>query len=421
MRVVTSHPAKQVIVYDVSAQLASRGHLAAHLASTYYVPDRFPYRLTPYLPTDAGRRLTDELAKRRFEALPGSLVVDWPWVELTTRALERLPVLDSLLAFRNPYRIVEFAHDVQAARWLKRNAGIDLVMPYHGAALKTLQAARTLGIPSVLNVIHPMNSSQIVAEEYRKLGSDQPVPPTPKRLWQEIELADYCLTPCEMTTRSLLDHGVPAMRIKEIPLGVDMNRAALPSEHKPSPNVRFLFIGKLSVHKGIHVLRQAWSRMNDPRLTLTIVGSPIRRFEADLMREWLSDHDPRVRVVPNVGADIRVAYRDADVFVFPSLVEGFGMVTMEAMGSGLPVIVTEGSKAVVRDRLDGFVIEPGNVDALVETMTKLAEDAPLRSALGRSAQQQARLYTWDRFGAELTDWFKSIVGLRRGTPARALA
>jgi glycosyltransferase involved in cell wall biosynthesis len=122
-----------------------------------------------------------------------------------------------------------------------------------------------------------------------------------------------------------------------------------------------------------------------------------------------------------VGPDIRVAYRDADVFVFPSLVEGFGMVTMEAMGSGLPVIVTEGSKAVVRDGTDGFVLEPGNVDALVESMTRLAEDASLRNTLGRHARQQAHLYTWDRFGTELTGWFESIVELYSRTESRASA
>jgi len=421
MRIVTSHPAKQVIVYDVCAQLAARGHLAAHLAATYYIPERFPYRLASRVPGARGDGLRRELEKRRGPGIPDGTIVDWPWVELASRALQRLPLFGSLLAYREPYRSVEIAHDIHAARWLKRHPGTDLVMPYHGAALRTLQVARELGVPSVLNVIHPMNSNQIVAEEYRKLGYDQPAPPTPGRLWQEIALADFCLTPCEMTTRSLLEHGVPLTRIKEIPLGVDMMRAALPSEHNPSPKVRFLFIGKLSVHKGIHVLRQAWSRLNHPHVTLTIVGSPIRRFEADLVKEWLAENDPRVRIIPNVGPDIRVAYRDADVFVFPSLVEGFGMVTMEAMGSGLPVIVTEGSKAVVRDGTDGFVLEPGNVDALVESMTRLAEDASLRNTLGRNARQQAHLYTWDRFGTELTGWFESIVELYSRTESRASA
>ena len=406
-------------MYDVSAQLAARGHLAAHLAATYYVADRFPYRLASRLSGARGQSIARELHKRRSAAIPPELVIDWPWVELTTRALQRLPVFDSLLAYREPYRAVELAHDLHAGWWLGRHRQTDLVMPYHGSALRTLRVARAMGIPSVLNVIHPVSSDRIVADEYRKLGYREPVPPTRERLWRELELADYCLTPSEMTTRSLLEAGVPAHRIKEIPLGVDMDRAALPSEHEPSSDVRFLFIGKLSVHKGVHVLRQAWSRMKHPGARLTIVGHPIRPFEAALVQEWMSENDPRVQVVSQVGPDIRVAYRKADVFVFPSLVEGFGMVTLEAMGSGLPVIVTEGSKAVVRDGIDGFVLEPGNVDALAASMTRLAEDACLRAALGRNAQQQARLYTWDRFGAELSAWFESIVAPHGRAQSRA--
>lgn len=408
MRVVTSHPAKQVIVYDISAQLAARGQLAAHLAATYYVPDRFPYRLAPYLPGEGGRRLVDELGKRRFAGLPDELVVDWPWVELTTRTLQRLPFLRALLAYRQPYRMVEAAHDLYAARWLRRHPDADVVMPYHGAALRTLRVARDIGVPSVLNVIHPVSSNRIIANEYRKLGYHEPHAPVPEHQWRELELADYYLTPSPMTTRSLVDVGVPADRIQEITLGLDMNRAALPSDHQPSSRIRFLFIGKLSVHKGLHVLREAWSRIKRADVSLTIVGEPIRPFEARLMREWMAQNDPRVRVVPNVGADIRVAYRQADVFVFPSLVEGFGMVTLEAMGSALPVIVTEGSRAVVRHGVDGFVLEPGDVDGLVGCMTRLADDAALRAELGRNAFEHARHYSWDRFGAELSTWLESI-------------
>jgi alpha-maltose-1-phosphate synthase len=413
LRVVTSHPAKQVAVYDISAQLAARGQLAAHLAATYYVPDRFPYRLAPSIGGDAGRDLTRQLMKRRFRALPDDLVVDWPWVELTTRALQRVPVFNSLLAYREPYRLVEAAHDLHAASWLRRHPDTDVVMPYHGAALRTLRVARAMGIPSVLSVIHPMSSDRIVAEEYQKLGRPERLRPTAKRLWRELELADYCLTPSPMTTRSLLEAGVPPERIKEVLWGVDMNRAAPLSEHEPSSQVRFLFVGKLSVHKGLHVLREAWARITNPNVTLTIVGEPIRPFEAELMREWTARHDPRVRTIPEAKPDIRAVYRQADIFVFPSLVEGFGMVTLEAMGSGLPVIVTEGSKAVVRDGIDGFVLKPGDVDGLVHCMTRLADNAALRTELGRNAHEQARRYSWTRFGDELSEWLRSI-GARAG-------
>ena len=130
--------------------------------------------------------------------------------------------------------------------------------------------------------------------------------------------------PSPLTTRSLLEVGVPVERIKEILWGVDMNRAAPLSEHKPSSRVRFLFVGKISVHKGVHILREAWSRFKNPNASLTIVGEPIRPFEAELMREWAAQNDPRVRTIPEARPDIRAVYREADVFLFPSLVEGFG-------------------------------------------------------------------------------------------------
>jgi len=408
VRVVTSHPAKQVAVYDISAQLAAHGQLKAHLAATYYVPDRFPYRLASFVRGEAGRGLTRQLQKRRFPPLPDELVVDWPWTELSVRVMEQLPVTRSLLRYREPYRAVEVVHDLHAARWLRRHPDTDVIMPYHGAALRTLRAARDLGIRSVLNVIHPVNADRIITEEYRKLGYPGSPTPTRERLWEELELADYCLTPSPMTTSSLLEVGVPAERIKEVAWGVDMNRAALLSEHESSSRVRFLFVGKISVHKGVHILREAWSRIKDPNLSLTIVGEPIRPFEAELMRAWTAEDDPRVRTIPEAKPDIRAVYRQADIFVFPSLVEGFGMVTMEAMGSGLPVIVTDRSRAVVRHGVDGFVLEPGDVGGLVDCMTRLAGDAALRAQLGRNAHEQARRYSWDRFGGELSAWFESI-------------
>ena len=408
VRVVTSHPAKQVAVYDISAQLAAHGQLKAHLAAAYYVPDRFPYRLASFVRGAAGRQLTRQLLKRRFPALPDRLVIDWPWAELALRVLRQLPVTGSLLRYREPFAAVEAIHDLHTARWLRRHPDTDLVMPYHGAALNTLRAARELGIRSVLNVIHPVNADRIITDEYRKLGHPGSPVPTRERLWQELKLADYCLTPSPMTTRSLLEVGVPMERIKEILWGVDMNRAAPLSEHEPSSRVRFLFVGKISVHKGVHILREAWSRFKNPNASLTIVGEPIRPFEAELMREWAAQNDPRVRTIPEARPDIRAVYRQADVFLFPSLVEGFGMVTLEAMGSGLPVIVTESSKAVVRHGVDGFVTEPGDVDGVVQCMNRLADDPVLRAELGRNAHEQARRYSWDRFGAELSEWFESI-------------
>lgn len=408
LRVVTSHPAKQAAVYHISEQLAKRRYLAAHLAATYYLPGKYPYRLASYVPGEAARHLRRQFMKRRYEPLPDGLVIDWPWVELAMRALQEMPGLKSLMAYQEPYRAVEAAHDRVAARWIRKHRDLDIVIAYHGSALHTLRATREVGARAVLSVIHPVNSDRIIAEEYKKLGRQEKPPSTAPRLWRELEVADYFLTPSSMTTESLLELGIPAPRIKEIPWGIDVGGPAEPPAPEPANRVRFLFVGKLSVHKGLHILRQAWSSITSPNVSLTIVGRPTRPFEAALMREWMDEKDDRVHVIDEARPDINAVYRQADVFVFPSLVEGFGMVTLEAMASGLPVIVTDGSRAVVRHGLDGFVLRPGDADGVARCMIQLAEQPRLRAELGRNAYIRARQYPWDRFGSELSDWLVSI-------------
>lgn len=399
LRVVTSHPAKQVVAYDISRQLAAHGYLAAHLAAVYYVPRRFPYNLASFAPGAARRKVQRELLKRRCNALPDESIVDWPWVELAIRAIQQFPGLRYLPA----YRVIDIAHDRFAAHWIRRHRRIDIVMAYAGSALETLRAARAIGVRSVLIAIHPLSHQRIIAAEYERLRV--PVPPSHlPRLFRELEVADYFLTPSSMTTDSLVEVGVPRARIKQIPLGIDVPAGQQLPTRPVSDRVRFLFVGKLSIHKGLHVLRQAWSLVDLPNVSLTLVGRPIGRFEAGLVETWT---DRRVHVIPEV-ADIAEAYRQADVFVFPSLVEGFGMVTLEAMASGLPVIVTEHSPAVVRDGVDGFVARPGDPEALARCMTQLAQQPALRAELGRNAYECARQYTWERFGSELCGWLNAI-------------
>lgn len=414
LRVVTSHPGKQVVVYHIAVQLAIRRSLAAHLAAVYYVPTRCPYNFGAYVPGGAGRGLRRQLLKRRCDALPDELVVDWPGIEFATRTLQALPGLKSLLAYRRVHRAVDIAHDTFAANWIRGHRDIDIVMPHQGSALRTLHATRDIGAHSVLVVHHPLSHNRIVTAEYKKLGGSAP-PPLSPRYRQEIEAADYLLTPSALTTDSLLEVGVPAAKIKEIPWGIDTTGRNEHATRKAVDQVRFLFVGKLSIHKGLHILRDAWSSMTRRDVSLTLVGRPREALEAELVRTW---QDDRVDIVAEVQ-DINTAYQNADVFVFPSFVEGFGMVTLEAMAAGLPVIVTDHSKGVVRHGIDGFVLRPGDTEALARCMMQLAEEPDLRAEMSRNACERARQFTWDRFGSELCDWLNSVAHLGPGHAAES--
>jgi glycosyltransferase involved in cell wall biosynthesis len=404
MKVVTSHPGKQVVVYSIVSQLLAYNSLAAHLASVYYDPSKLRYSVWSHLPGTVGDRIDRQLQKRRSPALPANMVIDGPWAEMVMAALARVPLVANMFSGGQLYRCTNWFHDRRAARWVSHQSHIDAVIAFQGAALKTLVAARSINARAVLVATHPVDHEDIVATEYARYGRRYAAT-TRNRVLQEAAAADYILTASSYTTEALERRGVQASRIKEIPYGIDCD-CAQPPQRRPVDRrpVRFLFVGKLSLHKGLHILRDAFQSLAMSDVALTIIGRPVGPIERRLLSTW---HDSRLQVVSEV-CDITAEYEAADVFVLPSLVEGFGMVTLEAMATGLPVIVTDRCSTFVRNGVDGYVVASGSAEELRGRMMHLARCPAERIRLGNNARERAAEFSWARFGKEFHDWLLEI-------------
>jgi glycosyltransferase involved in cell wall biosynthesis len=94
-------------------------------------------------------------------------------------------------------------------------------------------------------------------------------------------------------------------------------------------------------------------------------------------------------------------YRQADVFVLPSLAEGSAEVTYEALAAGVPVITTRAAGSVVRDGIEGRIVPERDADALADAIEELVENRALRDRMAVSARERARNYTWERYGERL--------------------
>ena len=125
-----------------------------------------------------------------------------------------------------------------------------------------------------------------------------------------------------------------------------------------------------------------------------------------------------VRAVGPVSrAEVQDYLRSADVSVFPSHAEGSALAIFEAMGAGLPVITTSNARGVVRDGVDGFIIDPGDVRALSARMALLASDRELRLRMGAAARQRiVSSFTWEHYRRRLVDFYQTIAAGERWYP-----
>jgi glycosyltransferase involved in cell wall biosynthesis len=216
-----------------------------------------------------------------------------------------------------------------------------------------------------------------------------------RRLVEETALAQHWLVASQFTKRTLIEAGIPLERIGVVPYGIDLDR------FKPRRGARvqgkplqLLFVGTLGQRKGIKYLLQALDLLPVGSVELTMCG----RVVDDL--SVIRKNRIPIRVYPSISPHGLVeAYRAADVFVFPSLAEGFAHVLLEAMASGLPIISTSRTAApdLISHGQEGFLIEPGNASELamhIESFLRMPERV---ESMGRAARRRSEYFTWARF------------------------
>ena len=189
-------------------------------------------------------------------------------------------------------------------------------------------------------------------------GSEVRRPEVRKAEEEEQQKATVIVTASSFTKTTLVDQNVPGHKIHVVPYGVDTTRF-VPRRTKSDRPLRFVFVGLITARKGLPLLLQAWRELSSTRAELWLVGAASSQARALI---------PKLPGLSYLGyaTHVEKLLTECDVFVFPSFFEGFGLVILEAMACGLPVITTTATAGpdLITEGHDGFVINPGDVDAL---------------------------------------------------------
>ncbi len=213
--------------------------------------------------------------------------------------------------------------------------------------------------------------------------------------------------------RMFFNRYFPDFPLRVIPNGIDVNvfkPGLSPIRHLRDDNLNILFVGRLEKRKGLGDLLRGYEfmRARVPQSRLIIVGDgPMRgRIESYISRHRL----PNVVMAGYVPDSVKPRYYgSADIFCAPATgAESFGIVLLEAMASGLPVVATEipGYMSVLEPGRDSLTVRPKGWAELGAALIILARDSELRGRMGAFGHEKARRYAWDAVAAQVIEVYE---------------
>lgn len=231
------------------------------------------------------------------------------------------------------------------------------------------------------------------------------------RAWAAVgERAAAVVCPSQVVADDCARHGLDPARVRVVPWGVDATRASdagaeAARRRHGLPEVFALWVGTLEPRKNLDRLVAAIGQV--PGLHLAVVGPAGWNLDG---RDVLAPLADRVhRLGPVADAELGALYKAAALFVFPSLLEGFGLPVLEAMAQGTPVVTSAGTATAEAAGDAALLVDPLDVDAVAAAVASVLDDPALATDLGERGLRRAAERTWAATAAGYAAVFRHVV------------
>ncbi|MDF5720668.1 MAG: glycosyltransferase family 4 protein [Rhizonema sp. PD37] len=406
-RISLVHQINPSFAKNAALALAEVNLLKEVITSIAYDSEAPVWRYLNLLP----KKLKNELSRRSWVSPNGVPIQTYPWREIIRILLSRTGLASRLgLSYSGLVDWVYVSLDRQVAK--NHLQGLDAIYSYEDLAATTFEVAKQQGILCLYDLPIPFyrTTCNIMRQEAERFPELAPaIESLHEPAWKierkerEVQLADRIFVASSFTKKSLLEIGVESEKVSVIPYGAPVDY------FQPQPKLnnyfRALFVGRVSPRKGVHYLLQAWQKLQLDDAELMLVGSNL------FPKGWLEQYKDICRHVPSTPHFLlNQYYSSASVFVFPSLVEGFALVLLEAMSCGIPVITTPNTAGpdILTDGVEGFIIPIRDVEALKQKLEWCYSHPHELAQMGRAARRKAEQLNWALYQQRLANQIQEI-------------
>ncbi|HYW34945.1 MAG TPA: glycosyltransferase family 4 protein [Balneolaceae bacterium] len=404
--IIFTHPTGNANVRATAKGLENAGFLHQFNTTVAVFPNEFLYKLGALSP------LT-EIRKRSYHASLKPVTKRYPFRELGRLMASKIGwkqlVKHETGIFCIDQVCLKLDQTVAAKLKKEQKQGVTGVYAYEDGAAQSFKKATELGLACLYDLpIGYWRAKQRLLsqarEEHPQWGatmsgfrdSDAKL----ARKDKELELADHIFVASSFTAKTLEDYPGNLAPVHVIPYGFP---EVLPGrEYQPLDDrkLKILFVGGLSERKGIAELFEAVDALVD-KIELTVVGQKPAE-DCKVLNQNLAKH----RYIPSLPHDeVLELMRGQDLFLFPSLFEGFGLVITEAMSQGTPVITTNRTAGpdLITHGQDGWLIKAGSSEAIVDQVEEILQQPECLERVGRAAMERAEQRPWEVYGRELAE------------------
>lgn len=400
-KIIVVHPGKQHS-FQMATALKNKQILYKYITTVYDKPKSLTNFIIKFL---KGKNKKKAKGRKCDKLQDNDVIQYYELLGLINLYLPRIKILKKYsCSFNN------FLNDIFAKKVAKYiiNNNIDAVISYDYNSTKLFEILKNYA-PSVKRILDVSIANRsfmkkIFLEDLKKCNEKEFYnenldiwnEKNIDRAIKEVLYSNEFIVPSKVVKESIMSLGINEEVIHIIPYGVDCNKFKAISKDKSNKKLRLIYVGGISYRKGIHHLLNVISKFDPKKVDLTLIGNYDSKSRLYLDYNKKSNIHFEGFITSDILAN---KYNEADVFVFPTLCEGYGLVVLEALSSGLPVICSDhaGGNDAIIDNYNGFVFETGNESLLFEKINYFINNRESIEKMRANCRYVAENLTWEKY------------------------